>query len=375
MSVGRNTGRVPRQTLSGRLRSGGRSGAAYGRTAGQQDEGEQRPIDDAVRSMDSAAARFKQMSAVTAAAVAVAVVAVGYGLWQAGASRAAVDQATKGARSVVVTTRDVAAGDPLGADAVQLVEVPQAFRQDDALGADALDGAGSVAGARALVSIPANTQLSPQMIAGSAADGRLAAQLAAGMEAVSLSVNDETGVAGQVQPFDEVRVVCVTEAAGGAVSLDELCASARVMSVGGDGAGEGAAYSAITLELTPEQADAVRCAQASGTISVQLVAGGMLSGGMVEHGGIGHPVACARGRAGVEPGPCRARRRSLVPLGRRRFPSLRPFARAVGGPWDHRDHRQWRWRGDGCRSCKVFGAACVRGARRAIGAVPVRSVR
>ena len=274
MSVGRNTGRVSRQTLSGRLRSGGRSGAAYGRTAGQQDEGEQRPIDDAVRSMDSAAARFKQMSAVTAAAVAVAVVAVGYGLWQAGASRAAV-----------VTTRDVAAGDPFGADAVQLVEVPQAFRQDDALGADALDGAGSVAGARALVSIPANTQLSPQMIAGSAADGRLAAQLAAGMEAVSLSVNDETGVAGQVQPFDEVRVVCVTEAAGGAVSLDELCASARVMSVGGDGAGEGAAYSAITLELTPEQADAVRCAQASGTISVQLVAGGMLSGGMVEHDG------------------------------------------------------------------------------------------
>lgn len=205
MSVGRNTGRVSRQTLSGRLRSGGRSGAAYGRTAGQQDEGEQRPIDDAVRSMDSAAARFKQMSAVTAAAVAVAVVAVGYGLWQAGASRAA--------------------------------------------------------------------------------DGRLAAQLAAGMEAVSLSVNDETGVAGQVQPFDEVRVVCVTEAAGGAVSLDELCASARVMSVGGDGAGEGAAYSAITLELTPEQADAVRCAQASGTISVQLVAGGVLSGGMVEHDG------------------------------------------------------------------------------------------
>ena len=57
------------------------------------------------------------------------------------------------------------------------------------------------------------------------------------------------------------------------------------MSVGGDGAGEGAAYSAITLELTPEQADAVRRAQASGTISVQLVAGGVLSGGMVEHDG------------------------------------------------------------------------------------------
>ncbi|WP_294380035.1 Flp pilus assembly protein CpaB [uncultured Senegalimassilia sp.] len=235
--------------------------------------------------MDVSTARFKQMSAVTAAAVAVAFVAVGYGLWQAGVSHAAVDQATKGARNVVVTTRDVAAGEPFGADAVRLVEVPQAFRQEEALGADALDGVGGVAGARALVSIPANTQLSPQMIAGSAADGRLAAQLAAGMEAVSLSVNDETGVAGQVQPFDEVRVVCVTEAAGGVVDLDELCPSARVMSVGGDGAGEGAAYSAITLELTPEQADAVRRAQASGTISVQLVAGGVLSGGMVEHDG------------------------------------------------------------------------------------------
>ena len=37
--------------------------------------------------------------------------------------------------------------------------------------------------------------------------------------------------------------------------------------------------------MRPEQADAVRCAQASGTISVQLVAGGVLSGGMVEHDG------------------------------------------------------------------------------------------
>ena len=285
MAVGRNTGRVSRPAPSRRLRLGGRLETAYGKTAGSAEGGEQRTSDGPVRSMDVSTARFKQMSAVTAAAVAVAFVAVGYGLWQAGVSHAAVDQATKGARNVVVTTRDVAAGEPFGADAVQLVEVPQAFRQDDALGADALDGAGGVAGARALVSVPANTQLSPQMIAGSAADGRLAAQLAAGMEAVSLSVNDETGVAGQVQPFDEVRVVCVTEAAGGAVSLDELCASARVMSVGGDGAGEGAAYSAITLELTPEQADAVRRAQASGTISVQLVAGGMLSGGMVEHDG------------------------------------------------------------------------------------------
>ena len=285
MAVGRNTGRVSRPAPSRRLRLGGRLEAAYGKTAGSAEGGEQRTSDGPARSMDVSTARFKQMSAVTAAAVAVAFVAVGYGLWQAGVSHAAVDQATKGARNVVVTTRDVAAGEPFGADAVRLVEVPQAFRQGEALGADALDGAGGVAGARALVSIPANTQLSPQMIAGSAADGRLAAQLAAGMEAVSLSVNDETGVAGQVQPFDEVRVVCVTEAAGGVVDLDELCTSARVMSVGGDGAGEGAAYSAITLELTPEQADAVRRAQASGTISVQLVAGGVLSGGMVEHDG------------------------------------------------------------------------------------------
>ena len=285
MAVGRNTGRVSRPAPSRRLRLGGRLETAYGKTAGSAEGGEQRTSDGPVRSMDVSTARFKQMSAVTAAAVAVAFVAVGNGLWQAGVSHAAVDQATKGARNVVVTTRDVAAGEPFGADAVRLVEVPQAFRQEEALGVDALDGVGGVAGARALVSIPANTQLSPQMIAGSAADGRLAAQLAAGMEAVSLSVNDETGVAGQVQPFDEVRVVCVTEAAGGVVDLDELCPSARVMSVGGDGAGEGAAYSAITLELTPEQADAVRRAQASGTISVQLVAGGVLSGGMVEHDG------------------------------------------------------------------------------------------
>ena len=276
----------------------------------------------------------------------------------------------------IVTTRDVAAGDSSGADAVQLVEVPRPSAKTMRSAPTPLDGAGGVAGARALVSIPANTQLSPQMIAGSAADGRLAAQLAAGMEAVSLSVNDETGVAGQVQPFDEVRVVCVTEAAGGAVSLDELCASARVMSVGGDGAGEGCGVQRhyvgvdagaggrrpLRRRRAPSASSSSRAACCREVWSSMMDRGTELALKRAVREGLAtrlqgdfDPVEvesaiqsrlckrpCGRGTWALQ-----SRHRSLMPFGRRRFPSLRPLCkgcwRTLGSPRSSSTAVAWRW--------------------------------
>lgn len=221
--------------------------------------------------------RSKQMSAVVAAAVAVSCVSVGFGLWQSAASQSAVDQATKQAESVLVTTRDVKAGESIAATDLEARSVPAAYRSSAALPAEGADA--SISGAHALVDIPAGSQLCADFVAGVGSDGRLAAQVGSGMEAVSLSVDDETGVAGQVKPYDKVRIVSTEEASSGAMELQVLVDCARVLAVGGDGYVDGASYSAITVEVDSNQADAICQAQVSGRVSVLLLPSDSLAAG------------------------------------------------------------------------------------------------
>ena len=216
--------------------------------------------------------RCKQMSAIVAASVAVACVSIGYALWQTAASQSAVDQATRDSAAVWVASRDVKAGELIDAESLSAVEVPAAFRSAAALSAETTDSSSSPVGARALVDIPAGSQLCGTLLTGSGSDGRLAAQLAAGAEAVSLSVDDETGVAGQVKPYDMVRIVSIEDTSSGVVESQTLTERARVVAVGGDGYVDGASYSAVVVEVTPDEADAIRQAQVSGKVSVQLLA-------------------------------------------------------------------------------------------------------
>lgn len=220
---------------------------------------------------ESLARRCKQMSAIVAASVAVSCVSLGYALWQSAAAQSAVDQATRGSSAVWVTARDVKAGDVIDAGALEVRRVPEAYRSAAALAAEGDDALAGVSGARALVDMPAGSQLCSDFVTGTGSDGRLAGQLALGMEAVSLSVDDETGIAGLVKPYDSVRVVSTEQASSGVMDLQVLAERSRVLAVGGDGYVDGASYSAVVVEVTPDEADAIRQAQASGRVSVQLL--------------------------------------------------------------------------------------------------------
>ena len=267
--VGRSGSRVPRQVTLRRSRGVPRS-AEVGAVRGNDFP---KTADAGPSSDDAMVRRSKQMSAVVAAAVAVSCVSVGFALWQSAASQSAVDQATRQSEPVWVTTRDVKAGELMGADALE------AYRSSAALSAQGSD-AHDVSGARALVDLPAGSQLCADFVAGAGSDGRLAAQVGAGMEAVSLSVDDETGVAGQVKPYDAVRIVSTEEASSGAMELQVLVDRARVLAVGGDGYADGASYSAITVEVDPDQADAICQAQVTGRVSVLLLpSDGLATGG------------------------------------------------------------------------------------------------
>lgn len=126
-------------------------------------------------------------------------------------------------------------------------------------------------GSRALVDIPAGAQISSSLVTGAGGD-RLAAELAAGKQAVTLAVDVEAGLAGHVRPYDTVRIVSVEGASSGEAFLETVCERARVVAVGDDVAGVQSGSASVTVEVSPDEADAVREAQFAGRVSLVLVA-------------------------------------------------------------------------------------------------------
>ena len=226
--------------------------------------------------------RVKRLAAVAAASVAVAFASVAYGLWAQATASAAVEAATSGARPTLVATADIQAGDLLTGASLEAWDVPAAFRASTALGAEGLED-GAVEGRRALVDIPAGAQITASVVTGSGGDGRLAADLRAGMEAVTVGVDTETGLAGRIRVYDTVRVVSAEGASSGTSLLTTLCERARGVAVGEGAGGEGP-YASVTVEVEPSQADAVREAQFAGRVSLILVASEDALEGGEDHG-------------------------------------------------------------------------------------------
>lgn len=214
--------------------------------------------------------RVKRLATIVAASVALSVVSVSYSVWSAAASSAAVEHATAGALPTLVAAADIHAGDVLAQEAFEVQDVPAAFRAASALGVEALDAEGGVAGGRALVDIPAGTQLSSSLVTGAGGD-RLSAELGTGMQAVTIAVDVETGIAGHVRPYDTVRIVSAEGASSGEAFLDTVCERARVVAVGDDAAGVQSGSASVTVEVAPDEADAVREAQFAGRVSLVLV--------------------------------------------------------------------------------------------------------
>lgn len=251
-----------------------RTGAAQGRVAGDvsmlsSTEGRTVRAQPAA-TQKQALRRSKSLAAVAGAAVAVALASVGYGTWATASSRAAVEEATAGALPTLVAVSDIRAGDRISIESVEVKEVPRAFRPQGVLGAEAFaDGGGQ---GRALVDIPAGAPIAASFVTGSQGDGRLSAELEAGKEAVTIAVDAETGLAGRIRPYDAVRVVTVEGASAGMSLLETICDRARVVAVGEEASIGEAAYTSVTVEVSHDEADAVREAQYAGRVSLVLLA-------------------------------------------------------------------------------------------------------
>lgn len=250
---------------------------AVDRTAAESESGdERRRRDDAARAPREAhdahdPRRVKRLAAIAAASVAVALVSTAYGTWAALSSQAAIDTAAADTQPTLMVTKDVQAGEELLASSFEIRMVPRSLRVASALSSDTLAEGGSVAGKHALASLPAGSQITPSALAGVAGGDRLAASLSADMQAVTVAVDAESGLAGQLRVSDRVRVVALEGAASGEAYLATICDSARVMSLDGDQAAGSRGYASVTLEVDPAQAAAVRAAQYAGKVSFILV--------------------------------------------------------------------------------------------------------
>lgn len=213
----------------------------------------------------------KRLSAITAASIAVALVALSYGIWASFASQATLDAAEADAQPVLMTRVDVRAGDVLDASLFEIRKIPQGFRVQGALASDVMEGGFFAAGMRALVDIPAGAQITPSLIGGDTDNGYLAASIETGMQAVTVAVDVEMGFAGRLRPYDHVRVVALGGEVIGEASLATICDCARVIALDGGQHTSDDSYTSVTLEVTPHEADAVREAQYAGKVNLVLV--------------------------------------------------------------------------------------------------------
>jgi pilus assembly protein CpaB len=175
---------------------------------------------------------------------------------------------------VVVATEVIERGKPVEAKQLKVVNYPA-----DGVPAGSFRTVAELAGAPAdkrvaLRSFAPNEPLLATRISGPGARLVLSATLGEGMRAVSLRSNDVAGVAGFVLPGDRVDILLTRSVGDGNQTVTQVLAeNVRVLGVDqsdNDEASAPVVARAVTVEVTPQQAQVVALAQSVGSVSLSL---------------------------------------------------------------------------------------------------------
>jgi pilus assembly protein CpaB len=181
-----------------------------------------------------------------------------------------------GTTPVVVAASPIARGADVQANMLKVADYP---RDSVPVGAyQAVAQITGVTGAKhlALRAIAVNEPVLPNRISGAGAKTNLSGSLTPGMRAVSIRSNDVTGVAGFVLPGDRVDVMATRAVGNGndATSLTQVLAeNVRVLGVDqsdDDEANKPVVAKAVTVEVSPDQAQSISLAQSIGNITLSL---------------------------------------------------------------------------------------------------------
>lgn len=177
------------------------------------------------------------------------------------------------ASTIVVAAKDLRFGEAVTPDVVREVTWPA-----DALPEGAFAKVADIGkdGARvALSPLGPNEPVLAWKISGPGARASLSALVGEGMRAVTVRVNESTGVAGFVLPGDRVDVLYTRD--DGDATIDILLQNVRVLAIdqnADEKKAEPIAGKVATLELTPLDAQKLSLAQSTGSLTLTLRAAG-----------------------------------------------------------------------------------------------------
>ena len=192
------------------------------------------------------------LTAVAAAAIAVSVGATAFSGMRLAESSAIIAKNETDSVNVVVTTRDVAAGETISESDLETQSVPKAYCPTDAA-----TKVSDVAGHTSITTQTAGTSISLSSIQASASPAHITSAIEDGHVAIALSLDSSHGLSPLLAVGDRVNVLAAVSD-GTTSSTETICDGVKVVAL--DSALTGtpeAGYSLVTLDVTPEQAAAI----------------------------------------------------------------------------------------------------------------------
>jgi len=188
------------------------------------------------------------------------------------ASRWLLQTSSGAVTPVAVASGDISLGQPLNPNLIHMVSWPSSSVPPGAFAdGKALDGR------VLLTSLAPGEPVLESKLAPQGTKGGLSAVIGAGHRAITVRVNDVVGVAGFALPGNYVDVIVNTQEAGKAdaqqsiskIVLEKILVLAVAQQVSRDDTAP-KVVNAVTLEVTPEQAEKLDLARSVGTLSLVL---------------------------------------------------------------------------------------------------------
>ena len=186
------------------------------------------------------------------------------------ASRWLLRQTPGAGHKIVVAATDVNLGQRLAPEMLKLIDWPS-----DSLPRGALRDPLKLGGRVLKTSVTRDEPLTEAKLAPLGTLGGLSALIAEGKRAITVRVNDVVGVAGFALPGNFVDIIVYTQTEGGAgqgiskIVLERILVLAVAQEVARDET-KPRVVNAVTLEVTPQQAEKLDLARSVGTLSLAL---------------------------------------------------------------------------------------------------------
>lgn len=214
--------------------------------------------------MEKIAVKVSRLQKVTAGLAVIAVLAGGVAVVSEIDANNRIEEAFSGTTEVVAATKTIRAGDEISASDLAFVSVPNSTVADGAITKKDIDDSSKTpVGRVATQYITKGSQLTNASTAGKDNPESLAAAIGDGMEAVTISVDAQSGMGGMLRVNDRVKVIQPNDGSLGGDWFTVIADSVRIAALDGNfssGSGSSDGYSTVTLEVTPEQAGKIRTA-------------------------------------------------------------------------------------------------------------------